>query len=299
MKRLLGPILVLFCISNALFAQDDLLNLIDDKKEKQPVNATFKGTRLILGHSTKMQAKKTLEFIVSHRFGRVNQGAHDLFGLDDSSVRIALEYAPFDNLNIGVGRNSFDKTFDFFAKYQIVQQSTGPGSFPLSLVLLNSFTIKASPKAEDDPNIEFSDRLANVSQLLISRKISSALSLQLMPSYVYKSSQTPNAAGIPGDTELFALGMGGRFKITPGVSFNTEYYYRIDPVEGTGRTNAFSVGFDIETGGHIFQLHLTNSVFGFERGIISETFDDFFDGDIHFGFNISRVFQLGGKKKGW
>lgn len=297
MKRLIGSILLLFFISNTIYAQDDLLELIDDESEKQPVNATFKGTRLILGHSTKMQAKNTLEFIVSHRFGRVNQGAHDLFGLDDSSVRIALEYAPLDDLNIGVGRNSFDKTFDFFAKYRIVQQSTGPGSFPLSLVVLNSFTIRASPKAEDDPNIAFSDRLANVSQLLIARKISRALSLQLMPSYVYKNSPTPNATGTVGDTNLFAMGIGGRLKITPGVSFNTEYYYRVDPIEGTGRTNAFSVGFDIETGGHVFQLHLTNSVFGFERGIISETFDDFFDGDIHFGFNISRVFQLGGNKK--
>ncbi len=297
MKRLLGSFLILFLFANTLYAQEDLLELIDEEKEKQPVNATFKGTRLILGHSTKMQAKNTLEFIVSHRFGRVNQGAHDLFGLDDSSVRIALEYAPFDDLNVGFGRNSFDKTFDFFAKYQIMQQSTGPGSFPLSVVALNSFTIKASPREEDSPGIEFSDRLANVAQLLISRKVSKTLSLQLMPSYVYKSTPTPNSFGTVGDTELFALGVGGRFKITPGVSFNTEYYYRIDPIEGTGRTNAFSVGFDIETGGHVFQLHLTNSVFGFERGIISETFDDFFDGDIHFGFNISRVFQLGGKKK--
>lgn len=293
MKRLTVVIFILFCAAFQALAQDELLELIDDEEKSESVTTTFNGTRLILGHSVEMRAKKELEFLISHRFGRINQGAHELYGLDDAWIRLGLEYGISDKLNVGLGRSSFDKTIDAFLKYKILQQTTGPGAMPVSVVALNSFTIKTSPREEDVPGIEFSDRLANVFQLLIARKFSDRLSFQLMPTYVRK-----NTATLTEEENQFALGAGGRLKLTPGLAFNAEYYYRLNPPDN-GFTNSFSVGFDIETGGHVFQLHFTNSIMTVERAFITETFDDFFDGDIHFGFNISRTFFLGSKKKDW
>jgi len=292
MKKLLIAVVALL-LSDYIHAQEDLLELVDNKKEKEYVNATFKGTRVILGHSVKMKAKNELEFLITHRFGRINSGSHELFGLGNAFIRLGLEYGLADNFNVGIGRSSFDKSYDAFLKYRLVQQSTGPGSFPLSIVLFNSFTVRTTPKADLAPEVDFNDRLGNVTQLLIARKVSSALSLQLMPTYVYKTS-----VGVNDENSQIALGVGGRVKLTQSLAFNAEYYYRLDAPE-TVFTNSFSVGFDIETGGHVFQLHFTNSIMTVERAFITETSDDFFDGDIHFGFNISRTFHLGGGKKKW
>ncbi|MTI23048.1 hypothetical protein E1176_18605 [Fulvivirga sp. RKSG066] len=285
---------VLILASNLAYTQDNLLDLIDENEKPQEVMSTFKGTRIILGHSVKMKAKKELEFLITHRFGRINSGSHNLWGLDNAFIRLGLEYGLSDKLNIGIGRSSFDKTYDSFLKYKLARQTKGSGSFPVSLVLFNSFTIKTTPKSEDSPEVAFNDRLANVSQLLISRKINSLVSVQLMPTYIYKSTVEEGF-----ENSQLALGVGGRVKLTPRLAFNAEYYYRLDAPESIF-TNSFSLGFDIETGGHVFQLHFTNSIMTVERAFITETSDDFFDGDIHFGFNISRTFNLGSKKeKSW
>lgn len=293
MRKLLVLFLLFTLTVGPTYSQEELLELIEEGNSSQPVISTFNGSRLILGHSVEMRSKKELEFLISHRFGRINQGAHELFGLDNAWIRLGLEYGVSDRFNVGIGRSSFDKTIDSFLKYKLLQQTTGDGATPVSLVVLNSFTIKTSPKEEDAPGIEFSDRLANVFQLLIARKFSDRLSFQIMPTYVYK-----NTTLLIEEENQLALGAGGRLKLTPGLSFNAEYYYRVNPPDN-GFTNSFSVGFDIETGGHVFQLHFTNSIMTVERAFVTETFDDFFDGDIHFGFNISRTFFLGSKKKDW
>lgn len=274
-------------------AQDDLLELLEEETPKQYSTSTFKGSRIILGHSVKMQHQKTLEFLISHRFGRINSGAHELFGLDVSNIRLGLEYGLTDNLNVGLGRSSFDKTIDGFAKYRFLRQSSE--GFPLTAVLFSSLAIKTTPKAENDPTYSFIDRLSGTYQLLLARKINSSLSLQVMPTLIHKN----RVEAFDENTQM-ALGVGGRVKLTKRLALNAEYYYRIDPPEQSPYKNSVSIGFDIETGGHVFQLHFTNSVMTVERAFITETFADFFDGDIHFGFNISRVFQLGKEKEaGW
>ena len=290
MKYLFTTFLLL--LSQISWAQDDLLSLLDDAPpKKEAVYATFKGTRVILGHSVKLRKKNELEFLISHRFGTLNSGAHELWGLDAANIRLGLEYGVSDNLNIGIGRSSFDKSFDGFIKYKLLQQSKGPGSAPVSVVLFSSLAIQTTPREEDDPTRDFQDRLANTHQLIIGKKISPALSLQLMPVYVHK-----NRVAREDDNDQFALGAGGRVKLTKSLALNLEYYYRITPPDGTDFNNSLSIGFDIETGGHVFQLHFTNSMMTLERAFITESFGDFFDGDIHFGFNISRTFQLGGKR---
>jgi opacity protein-like surface antigen len=236
--------------------------------------------------------RNNLDFLISHRFGAINGGIDELFGLDQASIRIGLDYGISDRLNIGVGRSSFEKTFDGYIKYRLLQQSND-NSIPVSLTAFTSAAIKT----QDTPRyseLDFSEKLTYTTQLLIARKFNSSLSIQIMPTYLHFNTIEWNQQ----QNDLFALGAGGRMKITKRVSVNLEYYYRFQELE-SNTYDAIAIGFDIETGGHVFQLHFTNSQSMVEKGFIAETRNDFFDGDIHFGFNISRTFQLGTKKKGW
>lgn len=271
-------------------AQDDLMDLIDreDSAQNFTTEQTFKGTRLINGHSIETRKKGVLDVIISHRFGRVNGGAYELFGLDESNVRLGVDYGVSDRLNAGVGRNSFEKTFDGFLKYKVLrQQKAGERNVPLSIVGFSSVAVKTLKSAVPGPKPAFNSRLAYTYQVILARKFTSSFSFQLSPTFVHRNI-------VPEGTDandVYALGAGGRIKLTKRLSLNAEYYYQFD-TNGNLFPNSVAIGFDIETGGHVFQLHFTNSRSMIEKGFITETTGDFFDGDIHFGFNISRTFQL-------
>jgi hypothetical protein len=276
-------------------AQDDLLNMLEEEllEEQKDVReneiAIFKATRLILGHTTKTRKKNELELLISHRFGRLNSGSHQLWGLDNASVRIGLDYGVSDLIDVGIGRSSFDKSFDFFLKYKLISQSKG-NERPVSLLLFSSMAIRTTPK--DDPTYDFKERLAYTYQAVVSRKFNSKFSMQISPSYVIRN----RPVDLSDEDALFAIGVGGRFQATPSLSINLETFQRINAEANSTEFNAVSLGVDIETGGHVFQLHLTNSQMTFERAFIAETTDDFFNGAIHFGFNISRTFNLKNSK---
>ena len=276
-----------------VFAQDDLLDLLDETDESvNYVIATFKGTRIINGHSTKLRNKKALEFLISHRFGRINNGIYEFFGLDEANIRLALEYGITDVLNIGVGRSSFDKTYDGFVKWKFLRQKTGEQRSPVSMVLFSSYAIN-SVRSEGQ-NINFADRIGYTFQLLIARKFNSNFSFQLIPGMVHLNS-VPSAED---DNDIYYLGGGLRYKLTRSLALTMEYYHRFNPLTSTETFDLIGIGIDIETGGHVFQLMFTNTNAPFEKGFITETVDDFLDGDIRFGFNISRTFQLG-QKRNW
>ena len=286
MKNFLTILALLVCVTR-LYAQDDLLELLEDEQESAPgiVEATFKGTRLINGHTIKTRDAGTLDFIISHRFGVISSGAYNLWGLDDSNIRLGLEYSPTDRLYIGVGRSSFEKTFDGFVKVKALQQQQGSRNLPFSLAWFNSMTIETLKHPTLD--LTFSDKLALTSQLLIARKFSQNLSLQLMPTYIHVNLVNANYER----NDAIAVGLGGRYKLTSRLSVNAEYYYQLQAL-GEATQNALAIGIDLETGGHVFQLQFTNARSMIEKGFIAETTNDFFRGDIHFGFNISRTFHL-------
>lgn len=285
------PILLILAIPS--FAQDDLLSLIDEEEDTQTVDYTFKSTRLISGQTTEVRSAGVLDFIISHRFGRVNEGIEQFYGLDDSQIRIGLDYGITDRLNVGIGRSSFQKIVDGMVKYKVLTQQTGEKSMPVSLVAFASIAIKTGSGAFLDPTLDnpFSDRLYFSYQALISRKISNKLSLQLMPTYVHRNlvptREFPN--------DVIALGVGGRYKVSNRVAINAEYYPQVTE-KADGIYDALSFGVDIETGGHVFQVHITNSRSMIEQGFVSETTGTWGDGDIHMGFNISRVFDLSPNK---
>lgn len=249
---------------------------------------TFNGTRLLNGHSVETRKKGILEFLISHRFGRVNSGFDQFFGLDDSNIRFGFEYALTDGLTLAIGRSSFEKTYDTYAKYRLLQQKTGKKPFPFSITLFGSATEKTIKDYEPDNKPSFSERLTYTGQILIARKFNPNLSVQFAPTFVHFN--TAPTSIDPHD--MVVLGFGTRIKISKRVSVNGEYYYNINPFESLDVKNSIAFGVDIETGGHIFQLIFTNSVSMIEKGFIAETTGGFFKGDIHFGFNISRAFQI-------
>ncbi len=279
----------LFCFVTA-HAQDDLMSLFDDEKPvTEYSNATFKTTRIINSQSVENPANGVLLFIISHHFGAINSGGDNLYGLDESTIRLGFEYGINQRLTVGIGRSSWMKTIDGFFKYKILRQSKGAVKMPVSVSLFGSTAMNTLETIKSDTKTDyFSSRLAFTYQLLIARKFNNDLSLQLMPTLVHK-----NLVPMKADkNDIFAIGAGGRYKINQRLSFNAEYYYLLPDQSSIEYNNSLSLGFDIETGGHVFQLHFTNSKPMFERGFITETQGRWDKGDIFFGFNITRVFTI-------
>ena len=251
-------------------------------------SATFNTTRLINGHSVESVGRGVLDVKISHRFGTLNSGGYELFGLDNATMRMGLDYGITPNLMVGIGRSTFEKTYDAFLKFRILRQSTGARNMPITLSYLPTIALKTLKVNDPTKTDSFSSRLYYTHQLLIARKFSSGTSIQLMPSFVHRNLSSPSD---PND--IWAIGIGGRQKLTKRLSLTVEYYYQLPGHKLDSTTNSFSIGFDIETGGHVFQLHFTNSRGMNERTFISETTGKWEDGDILFGFNISRVFNIG------
>lgn len=295
MKRTL-PLFLIFLMSVSLSAQDDLMDLLNENSAEAVsfATATFKSTRIMNGHSIERMPSGQLDFRISHRFGRLNSGAYEFFGLDQSSIHFGLEYGITDWLMAGIGRGSYEKTFDGFVKLSVLRQSSGGKTMPVSVSFFSSAALETVKWPDPERTNYFSSRLSYSSQLLIARKLNKTFSFQLTPSYVHRnlvpSELDPN--------DLWALGAGGRIKLTNRISMNAEYYYVFN-ADNTYMSqpvyNPLSLGFDIETGGHVFQLIFTNSLSMIEKGFIGETTGQWLEGDVHFGFNISRVFTLKSK----
>jgi len=282
--------LILFIGSVNLSFSQDLFDILDETEEPttEYTYATFKTTRIVSGQSIENPHSGVLLFIIGHRFGKLNSGSYNLWGLDQATIRLGLEYGLTERLAIAVGRSSYQKTYDSFAKYKLLRQSTGAVEMPLSVSLMSG--IYMNSLRWRDPNREnyFSSRLSYAFQVLLARKFSNTFSLQLTPTLIHKNlvefAKDPN--------DIYSLGVGGRLRLTNRITLNAEYHHVFTPETARNFDNAIMIGFDIETGGHVFQLHFTNTQPMFERGFITETQSDFFKGDIYFGFNISRVFTL-------
>jgi Membrane bound beta barrel domain (DUF5777) len=267
----------------------DLLLLLGPEEETTNyVFATFKSTRVINMHSNENPAAGVLDFRISHRFGAVNTGAENLWGLDVAAMRLGFEYGVTDALMIGFGRSNINKEIDGFFKYKILRQSTGKKNMPISLSLFSSMVVRTTSWEFPDRKNYFTSRLFYCHQLLVARKFNDRLSLQLAPTLVHRNI-------VPDSTikhDVLSMGAGGRFKMTKRSSFNFEYFYTLPNQLAPEFTNSLSLGFDIETGGHVFQLHFTNSKPMNEKGFISETTGKWEKGDIMFGFNVSRMFGV-------
>ncbi|MCB9252152.1 MAG: hypothetical protein H6605_06765 [Flavobacteriales bacterium] len=273
------------------FAQDDstdLFSLMNLSEGTNYTTATFKTTRLVNGHSIENQAEGVLDFRINHRFGDLNGGIYEMFGLDQANVKLAFDYGVKNWLMIGVGRTNVDKTLDGFIKAKILRQSTGDKKMPVSLSYVASSSMTTLKWSEPDRKNYISSRFMYVHQLLLARKFSEGTSVQIMPSLVHRNL----IDSLKYKHDVWSLGIGGRQKLSSRVSVNAEYYYVFPDQINKQYTNSFSLGFDIETGGHVFQLHFTNSRGMTDPQFITQTLGEWLKGNIRFGFNISRVFTL-------
>lgn len=285
-------------LSSSLIAQTDsteldLLSLLGEDEEINYTSATFKSTRNINGHTVENVAGGVLDFRISHRFGFINTGAYELFGLDGATIRLGLEYGITDRLMVGFGRSSYNKAFDAFGKFKILRQSSGKKNMPITLSVFSTIVCNSIKWSEPERENYFSSRLFYAHQIIIGRKFNNDLSLQLSPTMVHRN-MVPTKED---KNDVYALGGLGRYKLNQRLSINAEYFYVLPNQLSDEYTNSLSVGVDIETGGHVFQLHFTNSTSMTEPGFITENVGMWKQGDIHFGFNVSRVFTIVRKKE--
>lgn len=300
MKNILRPIAVIsfFCLplSAVLQEEESMLDMLgDDEPTVQYATAGFKTTRIINGHSFEMNSHGVMDFKISHRFGALNGGAYEWFGLDQASIRIGLDYGVTPWLNVGLGRNNVGKFYDGFAKVRMLRQQTGVKNIPIHLLYVVDASITTLRKHLLIDTAVFDEypianRMFYTHQLIVGRKFSEGFSMQLMPSVVHRNLVANRETA----NDVFVMGVGGRVKLTKRVAINAEYYYvlpnQLDP--NRSFKNSLSIGFDIETGGHVFQLHFTNSTGMVENAFMTETTEDWLKGGIHFGFNVSRVFTV-------
>lgn len=294
MHRPIKRSLSILIITHAMLLHgQDLESLLEGQMDETTefVSATFKATRVLNGHSIERRPEGQLDFRISHRFGRLNSGAYELFGIDQANIHLSLEYGIKDWIMVGLGRGTFEKTVDGFTKLSLLRQSRGVQVIPVSVSWMTGIYMNGLRWVDEERVNYFWQRLSYAHQLIIARKFSPGFSFQLTPSYLHQnlveSTDDPN--------DLFSIGAGGRLKLTKRISLNAEYYYIYRPdnkIFTTRIFNPFSLGFDIETGGHVFQIILTNSVAMRENGFLGHTTGQWRKGDIHLGFNISRVFQL-------
>jgi len=268
--------------SSLAFAQEDLLKDIDTIKTNTEISQpAFKALQVVTGQSTKLSAKNEWYIVVAHRFGDVSKGFKDFFGLDDASTKLGVIYGVTDGLSLSLSRETNMKTFEGGAKYKLVKQSE---NFPLDIVGYNVLAVNTDLSKDNYPDLQFGDRLSYLTQALISRRFNDKFSLQLTPSYVHKNLYEPNTE----DKNQFLTGLGGRYKISKRISINAEYFVNFD--NHSFYKNPLSLGMDIETGGHVFQLLFTNSQLNSDIGYLTNATGDWGKGHIFFGFNLYRVF---------
>ena len=288
-NKILFFLIILLLESSNLMAQDDLLSLLeDDEPTENYTSATFKTTRVINLQSVEVTAPGVFDFKISHRFGFINGGFSELFGLDGATIRFGGDFGITNRLTIGVGRSSLEKTYDSYLKYKFLKQQSGKKNIPFTAVFFASTAINTLPFRDPDRENYFSSRLFYTYQLILGRKFNENFSLQLSPTVVHRNLVRTSSE----NNDVYALGIGFRQKLNKRFSINAEYIYVLPNQLAPGYRNSFSLGVDIETGGHVFQLHLTNSTSMIEKGFITETVGKWFDGGVHLGFNISRVFTI-------
>ncbi|KFF03225.1 MAG: hypothetical protein QG594_2616 [Bacteroidota bacterium] len=279
MKKL---ILLLFLFPLLTYSQDDLLSGVDAPITKEKVTSAFKALKIVNLESTKLAAKGDLYFVVAHRFGSIKDGFEGFYGLDNANTQIKFIYGLTPGINISAARSEF--AYDFATKYMLLPQIKD--GFPVTIAGFNSLSINNTLKESLYPKLEFKNRLTYVAQLLISRKLSEKLSLEIVPSFFHENFVLDPEQS----NSQYAIGFGGRYKFAKRWSLNMDYAAHLNRASNSIYKNPLSIGFDLETGGHVFQMHFTSSQAIDEAGYLGRTTGDWTKGDIFFGFNLARVF---------
>ena len=286
-------------ISNSLFSQDSLEDILGSTSSSaKPISTTFSSTRIVNSHSVEMIPKGVGEFRISHRFGTIEEGFYDIFGLDQAKIRLGYDYGITDKIMVGFGRNSHKKVYDIFGRFSFLNQ-TIDNSTPITLQYLFASSMKTLRYGK---KISFMQRFAQINQVLIAKKINN-LSLQIMPSIMIHEYEGY-------DKKIFSgVGAAARYLVGKRVAINIEYFARLKHNENGSQEfnkifnenyNSLGLGIDIEAGGHVFQFHFSNTNTMNEQAFMFETDKTWEKGEICFGFNILREFSNNKKsEKKW
>lgn len=298
-------LLIIFCaISIQLYAQDDLLNMLEEEASSEATSekviATFKGIKLINANTTETTKKKTLEFRITHRFGNMQLGesssAHTLGGLDNATnIRFSLDYGVTDNLSVGLGRSKTMEHVDGNLKWRFLSQKNS--GMPISAAYYTNIAVTPMV-SNDDRYDKLGNRFSYTHQLIIARKFSPSISLEVLPTFVHRNlvdqtTSNPSNRAID-ENDILAVGFAGRVKVSKRVALVADYFLTFSEFRTSenGYYDPVSVGIEIETGGHVFHLNVSNSAGIIENDFISNTTDSWGDGNYKLGFNISRVFNF-------
>lgn len=290
---------LILTLSGSALAQDDLLDMLEEEgdTEKQYTFGTFKTTRIINSQSVDIQPKGELQFLISHRFGDLLEGTDTFWGMDDARIRLGLEYGITSKWAVGAGRGTDDASaphYDLYSKYKVLRQTEG-NEMPVSVVWYTNLTIIDKDYAQRVPTFDYQTKhyLTYVNQLLIARKFSSKTSVQLMPTLIHRN--VVLTSNLP--HQVYAVGLGLRQKLTNRFSLTAEYYYLASDELKKAVAEPLVLGFEIETGGHVFMFNVGNSRGMTEKILITQAEGDWFGSDpqLFFGFNIARIFNLNRK----
>lgn len=262
---------------------DSLLNLTAEEPAGVVIEG-FKGSKVGNGQSTNLPGNGELHMFIGHRFGKISGGFYEFFGLDQATMRMGFDYGINEWLAAGFGRSTLEKTWDLYIKSGIVGQK--PGGAPISFTLFAAGSVNTLKNVYPSGNDGFTDRLSVSFQGMVSRKFKN-FSLQLAPVYLH-TFYDPRSSG---SERQFSAGMAARLRLTRFLDLTAEYYAAIVK-PSYDITNPFTLGLDIDTGGHLFQLVFTNAQAMFEKGLLSNTNGQWMAGDIYFGFNLVRTFYM-------
>ncbi len=282
MKNLTYLLLPLL-FSSFSYAQDDLLDGLEPEVDNV-VTSTWKSLKVVNFETTKLVAPGEFQLIISHRFGSVENGFDDLFGLDQANTRFQFVYGLTDWMHIEASRSSLNKVYQLAGKFKLASQKVN--GFPLTISAFTATDVNTGLDKEIFPKLEFENRLGYTAQLIVARKFSKKLSAQISPTLFHENFVQFD----PQDNTQYALGIGARYKLTNRWSFNADYGAHLNRADDSPFVNPLSIGFDLETGGHVFQLHFTNAQPMLTNGFLSQGTGDWLDGRFFFGFNLVRVF---------
>jgi hypothetical protein len=276
-------ITLLLLLPFTLIAQEDLLKDVDSvSNSKNKVESAFKALKIVNLESTKLAAKGDLYFIVAHRFGSLKEGFEGAYGLDNAVTQLKFVYGLYDWFTLSAARSEL--AYDFSGKFLLKSQEEN--GFPVAIAAFSSIGFNNTLKESNYPKMEFENRLIYVSQVLISRKFNSKLSLEVAPTFFHENFVIDDNQ----DNSQYAIGMGGRYKFAKRWSVNIDYAAHLNRSSTSTFKNPLSLGVDLETGGHVFQMHFSSSQGIHEAGFLGNTTGDWTTGDIFFGFNLLRVF---------
>jgi hypothetical protein len=293
-SRIIAVILLSLPLLSIAQKDDDIFGMLDSlaKPQTDYATATFKSSRVITGQSVEQMKEGQFEFRIEHRFGAVNSGFYQFYGLNTGTIFLSTEYGVKDWMMVGLGHASLGNTFNGFVKLNLMRQSKGIKNNPFTITYYGAMTADGT---QADPTVTnyFVDRLGFVNQFLLARKVSNELSLQISPILIHRNI-VPAAFD---QNNIYSMGFAGRYKITNRMAISAEYYAVYRSKDNSVKYyNPLSVGVDIETGGHVFSFMLTNSVGMLENQYIAQNTGRWSKGDIHLGFNITRSFTFYGKK---